>query len=495
MRQALALIAAGLLLALAAAALLRAVVADSRQREVAPIELPAVDAVGAAQRLAVAVTYPTVSRAPGDGSGDGSGVDAAALRGLHDFLADAFPRVHTALRRETVGDLSLLYTWPGRDPALAPALLLGHLDVVPVPPETEAEWSQPPFAGVIDGDGYIWGRGTIDDKVNVLGLLEAVEALLARGFAPARTVMLAFGHDEEIGGRDGAMAIAAALEARGVAPWLVLDEGAMIFAGAIPGIAAPVALIGVAEKGYVSLELTARAAGGHSSMPPKDNAIGTLASALTRLAARPMPARISGPTAAFYDHLAPEMSFGHRLLLVNRWLFAPLLVRVLSADPGIEAGMRTTTAPTLLAAGVKDNVLPTEARAVINFRIHPDDSVDAVEGHVRRAIDDPAIEVARVAGHAVEPSPVSPIDGAPYDTLTDTVREVFPGVLVTPFLVIGGTDARHYTGLTDAVYRFTPIVLGADDLARVHGIDERLGVDTYARAIAFYRRLIERVAR
>lgn len=444
------------------------------------------DRTGAAQRLAAAVTYPTVSRAVGD-------LDTAALEGLHTFLIDSFPNAHAQLEREVVGGWSLLYRWPGRDREAPPLLLLGHLDVVPVPAETAEAWSQPPFGGVI-ADGYVWGRGTLDDKVNVLGALEAVELLLAEGFTPDRTILFAFGHDEEVGGADGAARIAALLEQRRIEPWFVLDEGLAIVEGVIAGLDGPAALLGIAEKGYVSLELVAHASAGHSSMPPKNTAIGRLARALQRLEAQPMPAGLDGPTGALFDALAPAMPFTQRLALRNRWLFAPLIIRQLAAQPGTAASLRTTTAPTMLNAGVKDNVLPSEARAVVNFRIHPRDSVAAVEAHVRAVIDDESITVAQVGFSASEPSAVSPVQGGPWDVLSATLRAVAPEAVIGPSLVLGATDARHYERLSEHVYRFSPVRFGPEDLARVHGVDERIGVDDYARAIAFYAELMRRAA-
>ncbi len=470
-----------LVVATLSVALVRARLLPSRQPETPPVTDVRIDTVAAAQRLAVAVTYPTIATSADDIATD-------ALRDLHTFLADAYPRVTTSLERVIINEYSLLYTWRGRDSALPPALLLGHLDVVPVAPGTEDRWNHPAFAGVID-QGYVWGRGTLDDKVNVVGLLEAVEALLRDGFEPNRTIMLAFGHDEEVGGEQGAVHIATYLADRKIAPIFVLDEGMAIVAGMLPGLDAPAGLIAIAEKGYVSLELTAQAAGGHSSTPPPMTAVGRLARAIARLQERPMRASISGPMAKLFDHLAPEMPLLSRTVLANRWLFAPILRHQLAGETGTNATLRTTIAPTMIEGGVKANVLPTEARAVINFRIHPNDSIAAVEAHVRQAIDDESIDIGR-HGFASEPSPVSPIDQEGYATIARTIREIFPTAIVAPTLTLGGTDARHYAGLSERVYRFTPMVLRGEDLTRIHGTNERIGVEALGNAIAFYYQLI-----
>ena len=478
--------AAVLVLLLAAIVLVRALTVRSSQITIPPVNDIRVDAISAAQRLAVAVSYPTVARTVDD-------IDTEALLGLHAFLADAYPGVHDRLSRTVVNELSLLYRWPGSDPTLDPLLLLGHLDVVPVQEANRGQWQQPPFAGVVQ-DGWIWGRGAMDDKAGVLGALEAVEALITDGFSPQRTVLLAFGHDEEVGGSQGAQAIVAHLEDAGTRPFLVLDEGMSVVEGLVPGLTAPAALIGVAEKGFLSLELTATATGGHSSVPPADTAVGRVARAVVALESHPLPARLSGPTEAFFAALVPEMPLAERLVLANRWLFGPLIKRQLSAAPSTNAVIRTTTAPTMLTAGVKPNVLPTTARAVVNFRIHPADSIAIVVEHVRQVIDDPAVTVSPLDGFQSEPSAVSPLDHPAFDLLARTIREIFPSALVAPSLMVGGTDARHYTGLTDAVYRFLPIVLQPEDIDRFHGVNERLGIEGYAQAIRFYYRLIENAA-
>ncbi len=247
-------------------------------------------------------------------------MDRSTFLQLHDYLVRKFPKVHQALKRDIVGEYSLVYTWPGREAGLAPILLLGHLDVVPVEPGTEGGWAHPPFAGTI-ADGYIWGRGAMDFKMAVVGTLEAIEALLAEGFAPRRTVMLAFGHDEEIGGRNGAEQIATMLEQQGVRPEFILDEGMAVILGMVPGVDSPIACVGIAEKGYVSLELIATAEGGHSSLPPRQTTVGILASAIHALEAHPMPGHVDGPVGKMFEFLGPEMPIGPRVVLSNLWLF------------------------------------------------------------------------------------------------------------------------------------------------------------------------------
>ncbi|MEM8964565.1 MAG: M20 family peptidase [Acidobacteriota bacterium] len=446
-----------------------------------PAELEPVDIAGATERFAEAIRIATISRSADD-------FEREALVELHQLLADRFPLTHATLDREVVGEASLLYRWPGRSPALEPLVLMGHLDVVPA---VATDWTHPPFSGFVD-DEFIWGRGTIDNKVNVLGALEAVEHLLARGFAPTRTVYLAFGHDEEVGGR-GAQAIAQRLADANIEPFMILDEGGLVLRGGMPGVERPVALLGAAEKGYVSLRLEASGTGGHSSMPPREHAVGVLARALVALDEHPMPARYDGLTADFFGALAPEMPFSRRVIFANLWLLEPLVIEALSSIPGTNAMLRTTTAPTMLEGSPKDNILPRSVSAVVNFRIHPEDRSADVIDHVRRVIDDERVTVEPTSLLS-EPATVAPVEGEAWDALTSAVRTVYSDAILAPSLVVAATDARHYRRLTDRVYNFTPVVLTEDDLTRIHGVDERIGIDTYADTIRFYRELIRVVA-
>jgi carboxypeptidase PM20D1 len=477
-----------LVLAAAAFALLSGLaVARTGRRQTAALPAPraaaAVVPPGAAERLAGAVRIPTVS------AEDPAAFDSAAFAALHAYLETAFPRVHARLRRETVARHSLLYTWPGSDPTLRPILLMGHLDVVPVEPGTAREWRHDAFAGRI-ADGFVWGRGAIDNKSTVVGTLEAVEMLLSDGFQPARTVYLAYGHDEETGGAGGARQVAALLRGRGVELEMVLDEGGVIGDGLLSGISGPVALVGIAEKGFVSVELSVRGAGGHSALPPRQSAAGILSAAVARLEEHPMDARLEGPTRQLFDRVAPRLPFGQRTVFANLWLTQRLVTRRLEGVPATNAMVRTTAAVTMLQAGTKDNVLPSQARAVVNFRILPGDSVATVMEHVQRVVDDARVEARTVGRFSAEPSAVSSTDSTAYRTLEGAIREVTPEAVVAPFLVVVVTDARHYSDLSRNVYRFLPLRLGPRDLDRMHGIDERVGMEEYETAIRTYRQLL-----
>lgn len=484
----------GLCLGLTIVLFARTLTLESRQLNPQQIEPPAVGGSLVVGHLAAALRFPTVSSA--DATQNANKNPADAFVGFRGWMEETYPRLHHSpevLEHELVAEASLLYQWQGADPELKPVLLLAHQDVVPASPEG---WTHPPFAGRV-ADDFVWGRGALDDKGSLVAILEAAEYLLKAGFRPRRTLLLAFGHDEEIGG-GGARALADLLERRVGRVQFVLDEGLAVVDGGSLGVDSPVALVGLAEKGYVTLELRVRSTGGHSSMPPGASAIGVLGRAVAALEGNPMPAMIRGPAEQMLLYLAPEVGFGKRLAMANLWLSAPLMARTIGRSPAGNALLRTTTVPTLFEAGVKENMLPREARALVNFRIHPRDSVRSVADHAWRTIADDRVEI-RIPHLGREPSPVSPIfmesPGAGEEngflTIQRTIEEIYPEAIVAPGLVLGGTDARHYTGLSLQVFRFAPLRVRQDDLPRFHGVDERISVRELERAVQFYIRLLE----
>lgn len=461
-----------------------------RTRQPAPGRLAdmTLDVAAAASRLSESVRFRTVTT-------DDKAISAPeAFTGLHAFLERSFPLVAKNLPREVVGNYSLLYTWTGTHPDRAPVVLCAHQDVVPADPASLASWQHPPFDGVI-ADGAVWGRGTLDDKAGLMGTLEAVEGLLARGFTPDRTIYLAFGPDEE-GGKfqNGAGQLADTLKSRGVRNATLMDEGGWIV-DFVPGVKQPVALIGVAEKGFVSIELSTTSDGGHSSMPPSETVIGILARGVDRVERSPMPARLDGAGAALFNTLAPEMTLGYKTLFGNLWLTRRLVVSQLAKKPTTNATIRTTTAPTIFRAGDKENVLASTGTAVINFRLLPGDTADDVLAHVRTAIDDPRVKAGfyrGVSGFAA--SAVSPSDTADFAAIGGAVRAVFPDVLVAPYLTVGATDARLYAEVASARYRFLPInQAGGTEL--LHAPNEHIFVNVYGDTIRAYGAIITALAK
>ena len=460
----------------------------SRQLDVAPLPTLAVDKAGAAQRLGEAVRLRTVS------SLEQPAQNADQFLQLHAMLQANYPTAHGVLKREVVGDLSLLYRWPGTDPSAPAIVLMAHQDVVPISPGSEKDWAVDPFSGVVK-DGFIWGRGTWDNKGNLIAQMEAIEMLTAAGFKPRKTIYLVFGADEEVGGRRGAQRIAALLKERGVKLDFVVDEGMVIADGIVPGLSKPVAIVGVAEKGHMSVVLRLPAAPGHSSMPPPkgSSAIAMMSAALKRIDDDQLPATIRGVAAEMFGTLAPEMNPVSRVALSNLWLLGPVVQKQFEAAASTNALLRTTTALTMLHAGNKDNVLPAQAEATINFRLLPGDSMasvlERVKGQVTQTIGSDKFELYALPG-ANEATKITPTASEPYRLLNRTVREVFPGVLVAPGLYLAGSDSVHFVGLSDHVFRFSPVRVTPQDVARLHGTNERISVDNLAELIRFYHRLL-----
>lgn len=460
---------------------------ESKQLQVLGAQLPAVDANQAAQRLAPAIAFKTIS------SYDNASANDEEFFKLHAYLEKTFPRTHAALQREVIGGKSLLYTWKGSDAKAKPIALLAHQDVVPIAPGTEKEWKAEPFSGEIK-EGFVWGRGAWDNKSNLFSQMEAVEMLVASGFQPVRTVYIVMGHDEEVGGLRGAKVIADTLKQRNVQLEWAIDEGLLVTEGILGGLDRNAALIGIAEKGHATYYLSLDAAAGHSSMPPRKTTIGMMSAALARLEDGQLPASIRGVAAEMFDTLAPEMGGVNRLLLSNLWLFRPVVQAQLEQGASTNAMLRTTTALTIFNAGNKDNVLPGHVEAAVNFRVLPGDSLAGVEDHVKRAIGDAPIQL-KPGPWNNEPSPISATDASGYRAINRSIRETFKDTIVAPGLMVAATDGRHFAGVSDAVYRFTPVRARAEDLPRFHGTNERVSVANYAEMIQFYHQLLRNSAK
>jgi carboxypeptidase PM20D1 len=475
----------GVVLALALVVGAKTMLTTSRQVAASAVKPVAVDVAAASDRLAAAVRLRTIA------SATDVDANAAEFLALQAHLQASFPKAHAALKREVIGKYGLLYTWAGSDAQAAPIALMAHQDVVPIAPGTERDWEVAPFSGT-QKDGFVWGRGAWDDKGNLMSIMEAVELRAAAGFQPRQTIYLAFGQDEELGGERGAKEIARLLKERGIRLRFVLDEGMLITEGAIKGLDKPAALVGVAEKGVLTVQLVATATPGHSSMPPVvagTSAIGMLSEALARLEKEQMPAGISGVAREMFETLAPEMNGLNRVLLSNLWLFRPLVESQLEKMPSANASLRTTTALTVVNAGQAENVLPGRATALVNFRLLPGDTSDAVVDHVVRTIANPAIHVERMTPFA-EASRVAATDAPGYRAIARSVSELHPDVVVAPALMIGATDSRHFDGVAANVYKFSPVRARPEDLKRFHGTNERISTANYVEMIQFYHQLI-----
>ena len=438
----------------------------------------------AIRHMSQAIQIPTISVS------DSVALDTAAFQTWGSFMERSYPLVHQHLARTCIRRFSYVFEWKGQRPELAPLILMGHYDVVPVEAAVAAQWTRAPFSGDIT-DSCIWGRGAIDDKNGVIAILEAAEGLLRKGFVPQRTLYFCFGHDEEIRGPSASWVVDY-LRQRGIRPEMVLDEGGEISESKTKELGRPLAVIGIAEKGHVSFELSVNKEGGHSSLPAKETAIDILNTALYRLKNSPPPARLTAPMKEFISRIGSSSDNpGHRLAATNLWLFEGMVKKILSEQPEGYALTHTTIVPTILEAGVKDNVIPSTARAIVNCRLLPGETIESTARFIRETLHDPRVLVKKIGQLPSEPSAITSTASPAFQRLVSAVSQTVPGVLPAPYLMAGGTDSRFYRRLSNGVVNFFPMT----DAKGAHGINERLPVIDLQRGIHLMSTIIEESGR
>ncbi len=481
---------AALVVAIAAIALVRTLTLSPPARpDIKPTPVETVDGMDVARHLAAAVRFKTVSYGYDVVDADKKeAVKFVELDGLRAYFERTYPNFHRVATREIFGK-SLLYVWKGKDQKAAPVLLMAHMDVVPVVPGTESQWQHAPFSGDIAG-GYVWGRGATDDKGSLICILDAAERLAADDFVPERTIYFAFGQDEEVGGRRGEHNIATALQKRGVHFAWALDEGGSIATEPFPGVKQPVVFVSVGEKGYLSLKLTAHGTPGHSSRPSNDMAIVRLAKAIENVVGHPFASGLDDVQRRKLTVLAPYTPFSTRMVLANMWLFGGYAESNMASKPDGAARLHTTISPTILAAGIKDNVIPPDASVTINFRLHARDRIETVIAHVKAAVGDRKVDVVPLSETRSNASKVADLDGPAGVYLVREIQSTWP-FPVAPDTTTGATDSRHFLPLSDAVFRLSPFRIGPEDLGRVHGTNERTSVADLANGVTFYMRLMK----
>ena len=411
---------------------------------------------------------------------------------FQDLLVELYPRVHGAMSWERLGHLGLIYHWKGKHPHKKPVLFLAHYDVVPAQERGGEKWDEPPFEGCVK-DGVLWGRGSLDIKTQIAFQLETAERLLEQGWAPDRDIYFAYGGDEEIAGREGAGKIAALFKERGLEFEFVLDEGGVIAKDQLAFLKGrPAALVGLAEKGFVTYKITARGESGHSSMPLNrgKTAMGDLARAIAKLEARPFPSRMVPVLQNMLERFVPHVSLPLGIVFSNLWLFSPLIRWIFSKKRTTDSLIRTTQAVTVARCGDQENILPGEAFCLINHRILPGDTREKVASRHGRRLAKLNLSIED-AGNWPSNDPITEgsTHGSGFKLIQKVLGKTHPGVLTVPFLVTGATDSKYYGDLTKQILRFTPLETRPEDLATIHGVNERVGLDNLKKGLAFYHEL------
>ena len=439
-----------------------------------------IEKTSAAEHLMEALTYRTISNA------QESLTDFNEYRAFLDFLERTYPRVHERMDRKMINDYSPVYHLKASNPKNPPVLLLGHYDVVPVEDNTSIDWDKDPFGGEIL-ENYIYGRGALDDKDQVISIMEALEALIEKGYEPKQDIFVAFGFDEEIGGEKGAKAIAQYFRDENLVFDLILDEGGAVVVDTVEGITKPLALIGVAEKGSSMIKITAFGDGGHSSMPKKGSAIEVLSRAVMNLTKNPVKPRLTSPVREMFHGMAPYMG-AKGILLKHAYITFSLLAKVLSANPTMNSMIRTTMAPTIAKAGSALNVMPQEATVYMNVRLLPGDLFQEILKHMKLVNKDLDLKYEILVKE--EASMVSPHDSEAFESLEKIILKIYPDVKVLPYLMAGGSDSRKYEGLSENILRFSCIRMTNEDLDSLHSTNERINIDNFMGMIRFYDELL-----
>jgi len=435
------------------------------------------------EKLVRAVQMRTVSFS------DAEKIDYREFRKFQQFTEEAFPDLCGVCTVTSLNDMALLLVWEGKDPKKKPTGFVAHYDVVPA--ENDHLWNHPPFNGVIE-DGYVWGRGTLDLKGFLIALLEAGNQLAKEGFVPHRSIYFLLGGDEETAGLHGAGRISALLKEKGVFFDALYDEGSIVASGMIPGVRKPAAVVGIAEKGQLTVLLKARGADGHAARPPKGTAIGVLSRAVAKIERNPFPLRLTPSVYQFVSCLAPLQAGIKRFLLSNIGLFKNFVMKQLARDSDLAALLRTTQAPTVIRGGDADNVLPLHAEALINCRLLPGDTVAGVLQRYRRLLKGMDVEVSVAPGtRSTEAIPASDCNSRGFRNLSAALLSTYPDAVILPYIVTVATDSKHYTDIAGGIFRIMPFLIDSDELSRIHGINERISVDNLHRGISHFKALLQ----
>ena len=468
-----------ILVVLVAVILIRTLLFVPKKQDETSPEAINVDADKATRDLAEMIKCQTISHRNPDEDDEGEFLK------FEQLLPKLFPKVYATCSFEKVGNRGLLLRWKGKNPD-SPSVFMSHYDVVSV---EAADWQKPAFEGILE-DGFLWGRGTLDTKGTLNGILQAAEALISEGFVPNNDVYFAFGGNEEVSG-DGSYGIVQLFKQRGITPGLVLDEGGAVCTGVFPGVKKPIALIGTGEKGQLNIQYTVKGGGGHSSSPKANRPIIRLSRACLNVEKSSFKYTLSSPTAQLFDTAGRHSNFLYRIIFANQWIFGGVLgIYSKLAGGEFNAIVRTTTAFTQMSGSKGQNVIPAVATMVSNHRIIPGENVESVVAHVTKAVNDENVKVSVING--VDPSVISRTDCEAYERVRSTVAETWQDTIVTPYLMVAGSDSRHWGEISDKVYRFSAMALSKEERGMIHGNDERIPVETIVRTVEFFARIMKK---
>ena len=413
-------------------------------------------------------------------------MDMAEFEKFQKLLETQYPHIHERCTLTKLGHTGLLYHLPGKEHSKS-IVCMAHYDVVPA---EEAAWEKPPFDAVLE-DGILWGRGTLDTKGSLLGIVEALEQLLERGFVPACDLYLSFSGDEEVSG-GSCPAIVDWFEAQGITPDLVLDEGGAVVDHSFPGYDGMCAMVGIAEKGFMNVKFSMDSQGGHASTPPARQVLGHLSSALLKLEKQPFPCRFTKPVLEMFDTVGRHSNFLYRMIFANLWCFKPVLNLVGKLSGGeLNAMMRTTVALTMFEGSNAYNVMPPHASFGTNLRLMEGETQASAINHMKKIIGNDAVTITPQDGN--EPSPSSDLEGPAWQMIKTAIRQTWPEAVVSPYLMMACSDSRHYNRITDKVYRFSPMHLSKEERRMIHGNNERIPVETLCTTVKFYLRLLQQL--
>ena len=410
--------------------------------------------------------------------------DDGEFQKLISLLPGLYPRVFDVCSVNQLPDRALLLRWPGKNHG-DPAVLMAHYDVVPV---NEENWEKPPFAGILE-DGILWGRGTLDTKATFNGSFSAANYLIGKGFQPENDIYFAFSGGEEVNGQ-GAPNIVQYFVDHHIAPAIVVDEGGAVVENVFPGVKQPCGLIGIAEKGMMNAQFRTVSAGGHAFAPKPHTPVGVLAAACRKVEDHPFKAHMAGPAAKMFDTLGRYSTPLYRVIFANMWCFG-WIIDLLGKSSGGEmnALVRTTVAFTQMEGSSARNVIPPEAKMVANMRLNPHDTVASALAYLKKTVKDDSVEITAL--ESFNPSPISETDCPAWDKVASAVASTWRGCIVAPYLMVQCSDSRHYGRISNHVYRFSAMDMTAEERATIHGNNERIRVESVAKAVEFYIRLMK----